>query len=378
MHNNGANNIKNDQIKVLQIIGSVVGGGVESVVLNYFKYINHNQFRFDFIVDRNPLPYFLESVKTYNSNIYTVTSYKSNILAYTYQIYKIVKNGNYDIVHSHMSTMSLFPLFAAYFAGANVRILHNHTTTEKGEKIKSILKYMLRPLCKIFATHYCACSEVAARWMYGNRWREKCHIIYDAIEINKFLYDKKIRNIIRGKINVTDDTLVIGNVGRLVYQKNHKFLINIFSKVLKIHPNSLLILIGDGPLKYDLIKMAKSLNIEDKIFFLGVQSNVNEWLQAIDIFIFPSWYEGLGMAAIEAQINGNYTIMSNYIPKEACISKNSVFLNINDGATMWAEKTVKIFQSYIKNGIIDIDEKYSINTQCHELERYYNEILRNY
>lgn len=367
-----------EKIRVLQIIGKVVGGGVESVILNYYMHIDHAKFDFDFVVDGKPLPYFREIVKQYGGNIYCITPYEKNIIRYTKEIYNIIKMGKYDIVHSNMNSMSGFSLCAAKMAGAKIRILHNHTTANKGEGIKTVAKCLLRPLARLFATHYCACSEMAAKWMYGNNWKQCCHIIYNAINLSKFMYNPRVRTQMRDRLCLAPDQLVVGHVGRFVYAKNHEFVLECFSQLLKRHGNAMLLLIGDGPLRGKIEHRTCELGIKDRVRFLGIQDNVNEWMQAMDILVFPSWYEGLGLVTIEAQAACLPVLSSEHIPTEAKCTKLLIQEKLNKGPQYWSKKMEQILLQ--DRAIIKLSglKKYDIKRQSKELEKYYSEITKTF
>lgn len=359
------------KIRILQIMGKVVGGGVESVILNYYMHIDHAKFDFDFVVDGEPLPYLKKIVKQYGGNIYCITPYEKNIIRYTQEIYRIVKKGNYDIVHSNMNAMSGFSLFAAKMAGAKIRILHNHTTANKGEGLRTVAKYLLRPFAKLFATHYCACSEMAAKWMYGDNWKQCCHIIYNAIDLSKFTYNLEIRKQMRDRLCLKPDQLVVGHVGRFMYQKNHEFLVKCFYQLLKERKDAILLLIGDGPLRREIEQEVCQLGIRKNVYFLGVQNNVNEWMQAMDVFVFPSWYEGLGMVAIEAQASGLPVLSSEHIPAEAKCTDLLVREKLNKGEKYWAKKIEKILISNRSVLERSMFANYDIKRQSKKLEKYY-------
>ena len=364
------------QIRVLQIMGKIVGGGVESIILNYYTHIDHVKFCFDFVVDGHPLPYFEEAVQKFGGRVYKVTPYDKNVFQYMEEVYHIIKRWNYDIVHSNMNTVSEFPLFAAKMAGAKIRILHNHATANSGEGIKTILKYVLRPFAKLFATNYCACSENAARWMYGSNWKRRCHIIYNAIDLNAFCFDADIRQAFRKKLRCDDSQLVVGHVGRMEYAKNQSFLLDVFSDLLKNIPHAVLLILGDGSLKPMLMKKATDLGIKEAVRFLGVQSNVNQWMQAMDVFVFPSWYEGLGMAAIEAQAAGLPVIASKYVPEEAAVTDRILFKGIEDGAEDWSDSICSLDINTNLRTQIHISQRYNILHEYESLQEYYEKLVQ--
>ena len=277
-----------------------------------------------------------------------------------------MKDGNYKIVHSHINTLSVFSLFAAKCAGIPTRIAHSHSTTNKREWKKNLLKQVLRPFSKLFATDYMACSELAGRWLFGNKTFDKgeVYILNNAIELDKFAYNEKYRKKHRKELGISEDTLVIGHVGRFVEQKNHRFLIDIFNEVHKKNKNSVLLLVGQGPLEEEIKEKVNKLGLTSSVKFLGQRSDVNELYSTMDVFLFPSLYEGLGMALIEAQVAGCKCIASDVIPTDAKITNNLIFLNLMDSSEFWAA-SVKFDNN---RSVINNIKKYNI---CEEVVRLY-------
>lgn len=213
-------------IRVLQIMGIVGNGGVEAVIMNYYRHIDKTKVQFDFVVHKNPYAHFVDEAQSMGARIYEVTPYMKNIFAFTYDVYKIIKGGNYAIVHSNMNSMSGFPLFAAWFAGVKVRILHNHTTDSPQEGLRSVLKRLLRPFARLFANQYWACSNLAAEWMYGRKILAagKVSIINNAIDTEKFAFNAEKREKLRLKFGLVGN-FVVGHVGRLSPPKKPYILI---------------------------------------------------------------------------------------------------------------------------------------------------------
>ena len=211
-------------LRVLQIMGIVESGGVEAVIMNYYRNIDKNKVQFDFVMHKGGNPHYIAEVQSMGARVYEITPYSKNIFAFTYETYKIIKNGHYDIVHSNMNSLSGFPLFAAWLAGARVRILHNHTTDTKAEALRTVLKRTLRPFAKLFANKYWACSKLAAEWMYGKQAVNagKVTIINNAIDLDKFAFNQEKRDILRKELGL-EGKFVIGHVGRFMKQKNHEF-----------------------------------------------------------------------------------------------------------------------------------------------------------
>lgn len=364
----------NKPIRVAQIVGKWVGGGVETVLMNYYRNIDHNKIQFDFICDEDStnIPY--DEINSLGGKVILIPPYQK-VFKYQKELKKILKENNYEIVHSHINTLSIFSLFAAYKAKVLIRIAHSHSTTSKKEKKKNILKQVFRPFSRLFATHYFACTEHAGKWMFGDK--EYIYILNNAIDLDKYKYNNDVRNSLRKKLNISDDTLVIGHIGRFVEQKNHKFLIDIFNEIHKKNNNSILLLIGQGPLESDIKDKVNKLGLNNSVLFLGQLNNANEYYQAFDIFILPSLYEGLGMVLIEAECSGLLCFASDEVPMDAKVTDNLKFISLNDSAEIWSNKVLNSIKSYKRISSEDIvrNAGYDIKIESCKLEDKYMELL---
>lgn len=327
---------KTEPIRIAHIIGKWIGGGVESVVMNYYRHIDRTKIQFDFICDEDStnIPY--EEIDKLGGKVILIPPYQK-VIKYHKELKRVFKEGNYRIVHSHINTLSVFSLFAAKCAGVPVRIAHSHSTTNKKEKKKNLMKQILRPFSKMFATNYMCCSELAGRWLFGNKEYDKgnVYLLNNAIDLDKFKYDEKIRENKRKELNIDDDTLVIGHVGRFVEQKNHRFLIDIFNEVHKQNNNSILLLAGQGPLMEEMKEKVRNLGLEKNVKFLGQRDDISELYQAFDIFCLPSLYEGLPVVGVEAQATGNLCVFSNEMTKETKVLKTTEFLSLDQSTKKW-------------------------------------------
>lgn len=365
---------KNEPIRVAQIIGKWLGGGVESVVMNYYRHIDRTKIQFDFICDEDStnIPY--EEIEKMGGKVILISPYQK-VFKYHKKLKEVLKSGGYKIVHSHINTLSVFSLFAAKCAGVPVRIAHSHSTTNKKEKKKNLLKQVLRPFSKVFATDYMCCSELAGRWLFGNKEYDNgnVYLLNNAIDLDKFKYDEEKRKEKRKELNIEDSTLVIGHVGRFVEQKNHRFLIDIFNEVHKQKENSILLLAGQGPLMEEMKEKVKILGIEDSVKFLGQRNDINELYQAMDLLLFPSLYEGLGMVVVEAQISGLPCVVSTEIPKIAKVTKKITFVNLENKIKPWNEVIFKYLSNINRKNINFTDkiENYDIKKDVTKLEIKY-------
>lgn len=364
--------------KVAVVMGKMEYGGVEAVVMNYYRHIDRNQIQFDFFVDSDSSCPQKQEIEELGGRIFFVPPYQK-ITVYMKTLIKLFKENHYAIVHAHINTLSVFPLMAAWIAKVPVRIAHSHSTAGKGEFKKNILKYSLRPFSKVFATDYYACSEFAGRWLFGDKAYEQGKVIVwkNAIDVNKYQYNVLVRNKVREKLGIKDK-FVIGHVGRFMYQKNHKFLIEIFYEVIKHRKNAVLLLIGEGDLLDEIRNMVSQLKIDDKVLFLGARKDVDKLYQAMDIFVLPSFYEGLPVVGVEAQAADLPCLFSNKMTMETKITSESVFLPLE--LECWVEAIIKknIRQSKELEGKNEIKKNgFDIEYEAKKLQELYILKLNN-
>ena len=368
-------------IRIAQIIGKWLGGGVESVVMNYYRHIDRSKIQFDFICDEDStnIPY--DEINSLGGKVILIPPYQK-VIKYHNELKKVLKDGNYKIVHSHINTLSVFSLWAAKSAGVPVRIAHSHSTTNKKEKKKNLMKQVLKHFSKVFATDYMCCSELAGRWLFGDKEydRGNVYLLNNAIDLDKFKYDENIRKEKRKELNISDDTLVIGHVGRFVEQKNHRFLIDIFNEVHKERKNSILLLAGQGPLVEEIHEKVNELGLNDSVRFLGQRKDIDKLYQAMDLFLFPSLYEGLGMVAVEAQVSGLPCVVSTEIPEIAKVTEKITFVNLENKIETWTEIIFKYIKNINRKNINFTDgiKKYDIIKETTKLEKKYLNLYKIY
>ena len=364
----------NEPIKIFQLVGSYKGGGVEAVVMNFYRNIDRNKIQFTFVCDEDSTDIPYEEIEKLGGKIIIVPPY-SKPFKYHSALKKALKEDDYKIIHSHISTMSVFSLFAAKCAGVPVRIAHSHSTTNKKEKKKNLMKQVLRPFSKVFATDYMCCSELAGRWLFGNKEYDKgnVYLLNNAIDLDKFKYNESLRKKKRKELGIKDDTLVIGHIGRFVAQKNHDFLIDIFNEIYKKNNNSILLLAGQGPLMEDIKNKVKELNLDDNVKFLGQRSDANELYQAFDVFLLPSLYEGLPVVGVEAQASGLLCYLSDDMTKETKVLDITKFMSLNKMPEEWADNILDDVKKYKR---IDTSKEmtaknFNIKEEAKKLEEYY-------
>lgn len=366
-----------EPIRIAHIVGKWLGGGVEAVIMNYYRHIDRSKIQFDFICDSDStnIPY--EEIEKLGGRVIIVPPYQK-VFKYIKELIKIFKKNNYKIVHSHINTLSVFPLYAAKKAGVPVRIAHSHSTTNKKEWKKNIIKLVLRPFAKTFATDYFACSELAGRWLFGDKTFDegKVYVLNNAIDLDKFKYDEKIRKSKRKELGIKDNEIVIGHIGRFVEQKNHRGLIDIFNEVHKLNNKTVLVLTGQGPLTKEMQEKVKSLDLEKNVKFLGQRSDANELYQAFDIFLLPSLYEGLPVVGVEAQAAGLLCILSDDMTKETKVLETTEFLSLSTSPEVWANVVLRSYDNYKRKDTIDEITKnnFNIKKEASKLENKYQEL----
>jgi len=368
----------NKPLRVLQIMGIVGSGGVESIIMNYYHYIDKNKVQFDFVMHKGSNHHYIAEVQNMGGRIYEITPYNKNIFLFTYEIYKIIKKGHYEIIHSNMNSLSVFPLFAAWMAGAKIRILHNHTTDTKAEGLKTILKRVLRPFARLFANQYWACSKLAGVWMYGKKAviKGKVTIINNAIDLDKFAFNQEKREILRRELGL-DGKFVVGHVGRFVVAKNHDFLIDIFANVAKQKDNAMLVLIGEGPLMNSVKNKVANQRLTKEVKFLGVRNDVFNLYNIMDVFVLPSLYEGFPVVGVEVQANGLPFICSDQVTREIMISDSIELLSLKQGVEEWVKFITQIHGiARVKNKADITNLGFNIRVEAQKIESIYKNISK--
>lgn len=369
---------KEEPIRIAQIVGKWIGGGVEAVVMNYYRHLDHSKIQFDFICDDDStnIPY--DEIEKLGGKVILIPPYQK-VFKYQRELRRVLRDGKYKIVHSHINTLSVFPLYAAKKVGVPVRIAHSHSTTNKKEWKKNLLKQVLRPFSRKYATNYMCCSELAGRWLFGDKAYDdgKVYLLNNAIDLDKFKYDKKIRDKKRKELGIKEDTIVIGHIGRFVAQKNHTFLIDIFNQFHKKEKNSILLLAGQGPLQEEIKNKVRELGLNDSVRFLGQRNDANELYQVFDVFLLPSLYEGLPVVGVEAQASGLLCFFSDDMTKETKVLDSTVFMSLSNADDEWA---TSILDNYINfrrkdttSGITK--SNFNIKYETNKLKNKYSELL---
>ena len=362
-----------EPIRVAQMMTDMNYGGVEMVVMNYYRHIDRTKVQFDFFALEGSAVPQREEIERLGGRVYIVPKY-THLSAYEKEIIRLFKQNQYKIVHSHMNTLSVFSLWGAKKAGIPNRIAHNHSTAGKGETKKNIIKYALRPFAKIYPTKLCACSQYAGEWLYGKN--AEFQVFNNAIDLSRYSYDPQKAAAVRKELEL-EDKFVVGHIGRFCYQKNHDFLIDIFNEIHKQRQEAVLLLIGEGELEQDIRNKVMALGLEDSVRFMGKQKDTSKFYHAMDCFVLPSRYEGLPVVGVEAQAAGVPCVMADVVTPETKILESTAFVSPEESAVNWAMAVLESTSHYQKKDTSAELRKagFDIVTGAEKLERFYYKLL---
>lgn len=358
---------KDEPIRVAQIMGKLWAGGVEMVVFNYYRAIDKSKIQFDFYYDADSTVEPPQDLIDMGARFYKLPPYQK-LPQYIRELKKHLKENQYLIVHSHLNTLSVFPLFVAWMSRVPVRIAHNHSVPAGKEIGRDTLKMFLRLFAKVFPTDYFACSEKAGRWMFGNKAFDsgRVFVLKNATDFSRFRPTYEKTEALKKKLGLKDK-FVVGHIGRFTYAKNHNFLLDVFSKISAKRENAILLLVGDGELHQAIIDGIKEKGLDGKVVFAGQVSNPELYYSLADVIVIPSIFEGLSLATIESQIAGVPSVVSDAIPEEAVISNGVRRLKLTDRS--WADVAVEIAD--MKVFLDERSREYDIRYAVKKLENWY-------
>lgn len=368
--------------KVLEVFAEPISsGGQEKYVENMYTGMKDRTFKIDvFTPFKCDNENFINTFKNNGENVYTKDKIfgRDKSLIFKKELNKFLKTHNYDIVHIH-SGSSLSLMYGCFIAKKNnikKVIVHSHCAGIESIKHR-IIKFFTSIIIERYADYYYACSNIAGKWKY-NRNILKCSkfkVLNNAIDTDKIFYDENIRKETRKDLKI-EDKFVVGHIGRFTEQKNHRFLINVFEEISRQKNNAVLILIGEGTLENEIKLLVKKKNLEERVYFLGRRTDINRILNAMDVFVLPSLYEGLPIVGVEAQATGLPVITSNNVTKDMPISSLSTYLPL-ENYNLWAKKIIKVFNEHKRNSttLIIKDKDYDIQSVSNNLRDDYNKIL---
>ena len=367
--------------KVLQILPTLSRGGLETFVMNVYRGLNTQDIQFDFLTYSSEGDYKDEIIEK-GGKIFKISAKRDNLFHYCENLDIFFKehSNEYNAVHLHDSVLSsIEPLKYAKKYHIPVRILHAHSSSVSGNKIHYLLHYLKKPFVHLWATHYFGCSDKANKWFYKYTGVfNKAMFVANGIDTSTYVYNEGVRKEIRKELGINPYDVIIGHVGRLMWIKNHSFLVDVFNEYHKKNIQSKLVIVGTGPLEEDIKKKISDLKLKLKndVIFTGVRSDVNRILQGFDIFVMPSFYEGLPVVLVEAQASGLPVLCSDTISSDAELTESYYTLKLNEGCEKWSERLGSIISNHkrkntqqeiidkgfdIKNTILFLEEVYKSN-----------------
>lgn len=364
-------------IKVLQLVVAVNDGGIERLLYDYYSHMDNNDIVFDFAINDTEKGILEEPLKERGSQIYRYTKFRKDFFGAVRDINRIIDQGEYDIIHSHLGNRAFLSLIHAKRKGCKVVISHCHSAYEKENLLQLLFRKVTTEITKKYSTYLFACGEDAGKWMWGAH--EKYQVMKNAIQIEKFCFDPQARERLRTNLGIQEKQVLLC-VGRLSEQKNQERLIDIFYEYQKERENAVLILVGTGD-KLDAIKSKiNNYALGDKVLMLGVRTDVNKLLSAADIYILTSKYEGLPISVIEAQCSGLSCVLSDAITKEVALSKCVEYCSLGNDNSAWVKSIEKVACRPLGNRCDGVNivrnAGYDINVEADKICKFYKEALK--
>ena len=364
-------------MKILYVLPTLVdGGGVEKILYDWISLFDKEKLTVDILAGHIISEKKALEFKKLGCSVYEFGNSMWNLWKRIPMFNKVL-NNSYDIIHVHSSSpFDAWLLAIAQKRGIRTRIIHSHNAIHSRKLTTKIVFFFSKPMLRKYATHFWGCSEKAVFTLCGKQEKvvNNFRVIKNGIHINRYLYNKSIRQQIR-KEYALENKFVIGNVGRLCSQKNQLFLLDVLVEVLKINPNTILILVGDGNQKNLLQKKAHKLGIAESIIFTGNVQNVSDFYQAMDVYVMTSLYEGLGIAGIEAQCAGLYCFFASSITPEVKITENAEFISLRKSPEYWAKKICSLKNTARNNMSEPIGKAgYDIESVSEDLQKLYQDI----
>ncbi|WP_430509941.1 glycosyltransferase family 1 protein [Gottfriedia solisilvae] len=336
-------------LKVLQVVGAMNRAGTETMLMNIYRNLDREKVQFDFISYNSQEAHYDQEIIRLGGRIIRLSKTQSII-----ELYKAIKKyGPYDVVHSHTLFHCGIVNIAALLAGVKIRISHAHTTLDKSDSyIRKVYIKLMRLIINTISTNLLACSKGAGHYLFGEKGSTKKTYSYfpNVIEYSKFLQHPKT-DVNKFKVEEgIGNSLVIGHIGRFIEAKNHLFLLEILKSLVKRDPTIKLLLVGDGDLRLHIEEESKKAGLKDNVIFVGLRDDIHTMLHCMDIFVFPSLYEGLGLVLLEAQASGVPCIVSEAIQPEADLNVGLITKKfIKDGADAWSDTILEIAKTKEKN-----------------------------
>ncbi len=356
-------------IRILQVVTYMNRGGLETMLMNYYRNMDRTKVQFDFLVHREKRADYDDEIEELGGRIYHLPRLNPFSISYKRSLQKFFQSHpEYQVIHVHQDCMSSIILKEAKNQGIKVRIAHSHSSNQDKNWKYIIKKYYMRRIPR-YATGLLACGKMAGNWMFAGY---KYGIVRNAIDLHKYTYKEKLEKEVRKEWQLEDE-MVIGHVGRFNTVKNHDFLIDIFAECVRKKENIRLLLVGDGEEKQKIEEKVKQMGLEKKVIFTGVRSDVERLMQIMNVFVFPSFYEGLPVTMVEAQAAGLPCVISDHVSEECIITENLVTeVSLDEKPEKWADIILKSAEIEKKNRSEEIRKAgYDICKEAKKMQKFY-------
>lgn len=357
-----------EPIRILQVVTYMGRGGLETMLMNYYRNIDRSKVQFDFLTHRSEKADYDDEIEALGGKIYHLPRLNPFSRSYLKALDRFFKeHREYQVVHCHQDCLSGVVLKVAKANGVKFTIAHAHSASQD-KNLKYLIKVIAKKNIKKYSDQLFACGDEAGKWMFET---DDFKVINNAIDTDLYTYNKEKSLEVRRKLGI-EGKFVVGHVGRFNYPKNHKFIVDVFDEVQKMEPDSVLMLVGDGDLRGEIEDKVKALGLVDKVKFMGVRSDVNDLMQAMDVFLFPSLYEGLPVTMVEAQASGLKCIISDKVPTECAITDNVQVVKLDDGSKIWANQVLQYKNYERRNTKQDIEKaNFDIKANAKWLQEFY-------
>ena len=355
------------------MIGSLELGGSQSMVMNIYRNIDREKVQFDFIVDHPDRMYFADEIAKLGGKIFIMPTFIGrNVLEIRRKWNDFFQNHKeYKILHSHVRSYASLYLPIAKKYGVKT-IIHSHSTSN-GKGILAIVKKIMQYPLRYQADYYMACSYEAGRWLFGKNVTKRGNffVIKNAIDAKKFSFDDEMRKSSRNNLGITDE-FIVGYLGRVITAKNPKFVVEVFRELLNRQQKSKLLFVGDGELLSEIVSLVESYKISDKVIFTGSRNDTERMYAAMDVYCFPSLWEGLGISLIEAQASGLPCVCSENVPMEAYVTRLVHQLSLSENYSVWVDKILSLQNEKRKDTYEEIKESgYDIQASTTRIYNFY-------
>ena len=362
------NTYKEEPVRIAEVLGNAATGGVMNWLMNFYRHIDRSRIQFDFYMYAPSA--FDDEIRALGGRVFYYPRVVTHVFGAIRTLKKAFKKEKYPIVHVHMTTLSFVALYAAKRAGVKRRICHAHSTADRAEGWKWIVKNMLKPLAGLFATDLAGCSELGIDWLFGRKAKDAV-LIHNAIDTARFA--GAYAEVAAADADDEAPVKTIGFIGRLEKQKNVGYLVEVFKDIANKRDDVRLLIVGAGKEYMEIVEKVKKLGLTERVEFRDWCNDIERYYAEIDVLALPSLFEGLPMVAVEAQAAGIPCVLSDNITKEAAVTPKCEFVPLADRGK-WAEALSRALDEGREYGTRALEgSAYDIRTEADKLTEYYLE-----